>query len=76
LDIQHNRIDDPEVLEVVAAIPDLRVLYLQGNPVVKKIQHYRKTLVSRCLHLKYLDDRPVFESERRRCMAWAKGLAE
>lgn len=36
---------------------DLRVLYLQGNPVVKLIRHYRKTLVSRCANLKYLDDR-------------------
>ncbi|CAM9113563.1 unnamed protein product, partial [Discosporangium mesarthrocarpum] len=76
LDLQHNRIDDPQVVEVVAAMPDLRVLYLQGNPVIKKIQHYRKVTVSRCLQLKYLDDRPVFDNERRRCMAWATGLVE
>lgn len=119
---------------------DLRVLYLQGNPVVKLIRHYRKTLVSRCPNLKYLDDRyarqwevchkcfafteqaytstihyssvllmmslqrtathfvrghilekrtktfanlhkrcfhrPVFEEERRRCVAWSSGMAE
>ncbi|CAN0537511.1 unnamed protein product [Ectocarpus sp. 12 AP-2014] len=55
---------------------DLRVLYLQGNPVVKCIRHYRKTLVSKCATLKYLDDRPVFDDERRRCAAWSKGMTE
>lgn len=57
LDLQHNRINDPDVVDVVAAMHDLRVLYLQGNPVVKHIRHYRKTLVSKCAALKYLDDR-------------------
>jgi dynein assembly factor 1, axonemal len=42
LDIQSNRIEDEAILDVVAAIPDLRVLYLMGNPVVNKIRHYRK----------------------------------
>eukprot|EP00903_Cladosiphon_okamuranus_P019907 g18296.t1 len=76
LDLQHNRIDDPDVVGIVSAMHDLRVLYLQGNPVVKHIRHYRKTLVSKCANLKYLDDRPVFDEERRRCTAWSKGMAE
>ncbi|CAM9800164.1 unnamed protein product, partial [Sphacelaria rigidula] len=76
LDLQHNRINDPSVIDVVSAMNDLRVLYLQGNPVVKLIRHYRKTLVSRCANLKYLDDRPVFDEERRRCVAWSRGMAE
>ncbi|CAN0221685.1 unnamed protein product, partial [Laminaria digitata] len=76
LDLQHNRINDPDVVDIVAVMPDLRVLYLQGNPVVKHIRHYRKTLVSKCAALKYLDDRPVFDEERRRCSAWSAGLKE
>jgi dynein assembly factor 1 len=79
LDLQSNRLDeeDPEaLLSVLAGLPNLRVLYLQGNPVVNRIRHYRKTLVSRCPSLMYLDDRPVFPDERSRCSAWAKGLAE
>jgi dynein assembly factor 1 len=71
LDIQNNKIDDPEVVEIFAQMPDLRVLYLMGNPVVKKIPHYRKILISKCQHLRYLDDRPVFEDERRKVTAWA-----
>jgi dynein assembly factor 1 len=76
LDIQHNRIDDAGILEVLKAMPDLKVLYLQGNPVVKEIRHYRKIVISQCRSLRYLDDRPVFEDERRRCDAWAKAFSE
>lgn len=57
LDLQHNRINDLNVVDIVSAMHDLRVLYLQGNPVVKHIRHYRRMLVSKCLALKYLDDR-------------------
>jgi hypothetical protein len=76
LDIQHNRIDDVRVLEVFAKMPDLRVLYLMGNPVVKSIKFYRKTVIATCPHLKYLDDRPVFEEERRRVNRWKKAYDE
>jgi dynein assembly factor 1 len=72
LDLQNNKINEVEILEILSLLPDLRVLYLQGNPVVKMIPHYRKTIISRCLSLKYLDDRPVFEEERRRCQVWIK----
>lgn len=74
LDVQGNKIDDIAVVEIFARMPDLRVLYLQGNPVVKNIKHYRKTIISKCQHLKYLDDRPVFDDERRRVNAWAAGF--
>lgn len=57
------------MLEVLVQLP-LGVLYLQGNPCVKKIQHYRKVVIARIPTLKYLDDRPVFDDERLRCEAW------
>jgi dynein assembly factor 1, axonemal len=75
LDLQHNKIEDAGIVDIVAQLPDLRVLYLMGNPAVKNIRNYRKTLVSRCKALKYLDDRPVFEEERRRTDAWAAVLS-
>ena len=58
LDIQSNKIDDIGVLEIFARMPELKVLYLMGNPVVKSIKHYRKTIIAQCQHLKFLDDRP------------------
>ena len=71
VDLQHNKIEDPNVVDIFAQLPDLRVLYLMGNPAVKHIRNYRKTIISRCKSLKYLDDRPVFDDERRRTDAWA-----
>ena len=70
LDLQENRIEDPEVLDVLADMPALAVLYLQGNPCVKKIRHYRRHVIGRLPGLKYLDDRPVFDDERKRCDVW------
>jgi len=71
LDLQHNKIEDEGVVDIFAKMPDLRVLYLMGNPCVKNIKHYRRTIVARCKNLRYLDDRPVFDEERRRTNAWA-----
>jgi hypothetical protein len=74
LDIQSNRINDVDIVDILAQLPNLKVLYLQGNEVVKHVKQYRKTLVYRCRKLKYLDDRPVFDDERRRVEAWGKAL--
>jgi dynein assembly factor 1, axonemal len=49
---------------------DLRCLYLKGNPVVSAIKNYRKTIVAALPNLQYLDERPVFEDERRLVSAW------
>ena len=48
LDIQKNKIDDPAILDsILTKLPNLRCLYLLGNPVVKKIKYYRKTLIAK-----------------------------
>eukprot|EP00742_Colponemidia_sp_Colp-10_P001971 GILJ01002105.1.p1 GENE.GILJ01002105.1~~GILJ01002105.1.p1 ORF type:complete len:326 (-),score=66.75 GILJ01002105.1:88-1065(-) len=77
LDLSDNKIEDPEILpEVLEKMPCLSVLYLQGNPVIKKIPNYRKTLISRIAGLKYLDDRPVFDEDRRCALAFSRGGLE
>eukprot|EP00775_Hariotina_reticulata_P005377 gene5377-5612_t len=76
LDLQSNNIEDPEVIDIMAGLPELRCLYLKGNPVVSKLPNYRKTLISRCKQLTYLDERPVSEEERKCCEAWAAGGLE
>ena len=75
LDLQQNRIDDPDILEVFKQLPDIRIIYLMGNPVTKKIKHYRKTLIAALPSLKYLDERPVFPDDRLRAEAFAAALA-
>eukprot|EP00899_Mesostigma_viride_P004912 jgi/Mesvir1/14421/Mv09803-RA.1 len=76
LDLSNNKLDDVGVVDVLRQMPALSVLYLQGNPLVSKIPHYRKVIISAIPTLKYLDDRPVFELDRRCAEAWEKGGVE
>lgn len=70
LDLQHNNIEDMAVIDIIVAMPQLRCLYLAGNPVVSKVPSYRKAMIARCSQLTYLDDRPVTDEERLWCQAW------
>lgn len=73
IDVSENRIEAPEVKDLLKEIPTLRVVYLQGNGCIRKISHYRKVIISLCKELRYLDDKPVFEDERIFAEAFAKG---
>jgi len=77
LDLQNNLINDENVLpEIFEKMPNLKVLYLQNNPVTKKIPNYRKTIISAIPTLTYLDDRPVFKEDRRHAEAFSRGGVE
>jgi dynein assembly factor 1 len=77
LDISDNKIEDKAIIEeILMKMPNLSVLYMQNNPVCKEINHYRKTLIISIPTLKYLDDRPVFDDERRFAEAWKRGGLE
>ena len=71
LDLSHNELEDPECLDIIKSMPNLACVYLQGNPVVGKTRYYRKGMVAAIPTLKYLDDRPVFEMERKCAEAFA-----
>lgn len=79
LDISNNAVDCENYEVFIAILEDmssLAVLYLQNNPICKRIPNYRKTLISRLKNLKYLDDRPVFPEDRRFAEAFYTGGME
>eukprot|EP00667_Euglena_gracilis_P016111 EG_transcript_16828 len=77
LDVSENQIRDAAVVdEVFVRMPNLTILKLNGNPCLKDIPHYRKTLISKLPKLRHLDDRPVFDDERRTSEAWSRGGLE
>ncbi|XP_076390672.1 uncharacterized protein LOC100881639 isoform X2 [Megachile rotundata] len=76
LDISHNRIDTEQVVNILGDMKELRVVRLVGNPVLKMIKLYRKTMILKCKNLRYLDDRPVFPKDRACAEAWMRGGPE
>lgn len=79
LDISNNAIDCEnfeDFVNILERMDSLAVLYLQNNPICKKIPNYRKTLITRLKNLKYLDDRPVFPEDRRFAEAFYTGGIE
>lgn len=79
VDVTHNGLDgDGEaLLALLAAMPALRALYLSaGNPVASAVRPYRKRVIAAALGLVYLDERPVFDAERRGAEAWVRGGEE
>ncbi|OWA54466.1 Dynein assembly factor 1, axonemal [Hypsibius exemplaris] len=76
LDLSHNRLDDPRIVDVLAAMPSLGVLNLTGNPVASRIPNYRKTLICRLKSLNHLDQNPVSPRDRACAEAWYRGGRE
>jgi hypothetical protein len=76
LNLEANNIADPEILNVLVQMPNLKCLYLKGNECVKKIRHYRKVLTTRLPQLTFLDDRPVFPKDRERAEAFVAALED
>ena len=59
-----------QAFDSLGRLPCLGCLYLKGNPVAATTKGYRKTLICSFPLLTYLDDRPIFDKERRCAEAW------
>ena len=77
VNLENNKINEDTILEeIFLKMPQIRVIYLQGNECLRKIPSYRKNFIAKLRDLRYLDDRPVFEDERRFAEAFARGGIE
>ena len=85
LDLRNNgiRINNELIDGILSKLPNLRVLYLisaqnkaNENTLSDELVNYRKRIISQCQKLRHLDDRPVFDDERRCISAWASGGVE
>lgn len=77
IDISDNKINDADIIDkYLIHIAGLKVLYMFGNECARKIPHYRKTLTYKLQQLRYIDDKPIFEDEKRFAIAFAKGGLE
>ena len=75
LDIQSNKIDSNpnEIINLFSLLPNLRVLYLKGNDIIRQINNYRRTMILKLNNLTYLDDRPIREEDKIGAEAFLKG---
>jgi dynein assembly factor 1 len=66
-------VNDERLFDIVC---QTKCLYLSGNPIVKEIEHYRRTVVGKLKNLLYLDQRAVSEDERFLAERWVKEGSE
>ena len=77
LNITFNHLEDGEgVLDVLAKMPNLRVLRMTSNPFMKTMRNYNRIVPLRLQHITYLDDTPITETDRRLLAAWERGGKE
>ena len=76
LNLANNQIDDQNILTILEKLTKLKFLRLDGNPVIRKIQNYRRTLIIKFPKLRYLDNCPVTEEDRRLAKAFFDGGRE
>jgi len=57
IDLTDNKIvQDDKLFDLIQQV---KCLYLMGNPLVREVLHYRRTLVGKLKNLMYLDQRAV-----------------
>lgn len=68
IDLTDNKIvADERFFDLVQQV---KCLYLSGNPLVREVLHYRRTLVGKLKNLMYLDQRAVDQEERLLAESW------
>ena len=73
LNMNNNTIENEDFAEVIKPLQALRVLRMEGNGVTRQMKNYRRRLTLMFPELRFLDDAPVTEEDRRLANAWNEG---
>lgn len=77
LDLRDNLINQKDALiPFFQGMPNLLALYVKGNPCIRLVNQFRKSLVQYMPNLAYLDERPITEIERLTADAFVRGGIE
>lgn len=80
LNISHNKItlenNENQLFEILKNLPNLKVLRMEGNPFVRSMTNYRRRIINTLPELRFLDENPVTDHDRRLAAAWKVGGKE
>ena len=76
VNLNNNIISDERFLDIISGLKKLRVLRMEGNPVTRAMKNYRRRIILQFPDLRFLDDAPVTDEERRLVNAWNEGGIE
>ncbi|KAH0787035.1 Leucine Rich Repeat family protein [Histomonas meleagridis] len=76
INLSNNMISDERFLDIISGLQKLRVLRMEGNAVTRNMKNYRRRIILQFPDLRYLDDAPVTDEERRLVNAWKEGGIE
>jgi len=66
LDIRFNYISDIDFIdEVLVKIKNLKVIYMQKNPILINVPHCKRIIVSKCRKLTFFNDKPITDEDRK-----------
>jgi dynein assembly factor 1 len=74
LDLRDNQIDTHnDIVPFFTRMQQVTCLYLAGNPCIRLISNYRRHMTVNLPNLYYLDEKPIFEEDRRCAEAFVRG---
>ena len=77
LDLSYNPIKySDDLMTIFTAMKGLICLYLKDNPLRRDFVNYRKVMIASIPNLTYLDERPVYDEEKRLAKAFQEGGQE
>lgn len=77
VNISHNKIifeeNEQQLFDILSKLQNLKVLKMDGNPFIRSISNYRRKIINILPQLRFLDDTPITENDRRLAAAWKSG---